>query len=95
MLMDKSMLAMPPADEWLAEYINAAISRAVYEILPDGTHYGEIPGFRGVYANADSREDCGVELRDVLEGWLILGLELGHPLPELPEINLAIDLVMG
>ena len=81
--MEKAMPAITPADESLAKYLDAALSRAVYEILPDGTYYGEIPGFRGVYANADTREDCRAELRDVLEDWLILGLEMGHILPKI------------
>jgi predicted RNase H-like HicB family nuclease len=61
----------------ITSYIHAAMRRAVYEILEDGTYYGEIPGFQGVYANADNL-DCREELQEVLEGWLALGLRLGH-----------------
>lgn len=43
----------------LKNYIRAAMGKARYEILPDdGTFYGEIPGFEGVYANADTLETC-------------------------------------
>ena len=36
----------------IREYLAAAMKRANYEILSDdGTYYGEIPGFHGVYAN--------------------------------------------
>ncbi len=39
----------------LTSYIRAAMRQARYEILPDdGTFYGEIPGFDGVYANANT-----------------------------------------
>lgn len=65
----------------LTEYIRAAMRRAAYEILPDGTFYGEISGFQGVYANAETLEACREELREVLEGWIVLGLRLGHSLP--------------
>jgi hypothetical protein len=41
----------------LTNYIRAAMRRATYEILPDGTYYGEIPGFQGVYANEQTLED--------------------------------------
>ena len=69
------MAAMMPTDESLAEYIEIAVKGAVFEILPDdGTHYGEIPGFQGVWANADSLEDCRQELKEVLEGWIIPAL---------------------
>ena len=36
----------------ITNYIRSAMRRATYEILPDGTYYGEIQGFQGVYANA-------------------------------------------
>jgi predicted RNase H-like HicB family nuclease len=65
----------------LTQYIQAAMRRAVYEILSDGTFYGEIPGFQGVYANAGTLEICREQLQEVLEGWIVLGLRLGHTLP--------------
>ena len=53
--------------------MQAAMHRARYEILlDDGTFYGEIPGFDGVYANADNLEACREELREVLEEWILL-----------------------
>jgi predicted RNase H-like HicB family nuclease len=52
----------------LTNYIRAAVRQARYEILPDdGTFYTEIPGFDGVYANANALEACRVELEEVLE----------------------------
>ncbi|MHB0876231.1 MAG: type II toxin-antitoxin system HicB family antitoxin [Anaerolineae bacterium] len=74
----------------LTSYICAAMRRAVYEILPDGTYYGEIPGLQGVYANAETLEACRDQLQEVLEGWIVLGLSLGHPLPEVDGISLTI-----
>ena len=56
----------------LTNYIRAAMRRARYEILSDdGTFYGEIPGFDGVYANADTFEACREELGEVLEEWIL------------------------
>jgi predicted RNase H-like HicB family nuclease len=65
----------------LSEYIQAAMQRAHHEIPEDGTFYGEIPGFQGVFANAETLEDCREQLREVLEGWIVLGLRLGSPMP--------------
>lgn len=66
----------------LTEYIQAALRGAKYEILPeDQTFYGNIPGFQGVWANADTLEACREELCEVLEDWIVLGLRLGHSLP--------------
>jgi len=73
----------------LTPYIQAAMRLANYEILEDHTYYGEIPGFQGVWANADSLEGCRDELQSVLEDWLILGLRMGHELPVVGGISLA------
>jgi predicted RNase H-like HicB family nuclease len=65
----------------LTSYIRAAMAQARYEILEDGTFYGEIPPLTGVFANETSLEACRDELQSVLEGWIVLGLRLGHTLP--------------
>ncbi len=52
----------------LTSYIQAAMHRATYEILSeDGSYYGEIPRFQGVWANAPTLEACREELQSVLE----------------------------
>ena len=76
----------------LTEYIRAAMRRASYEILDDRSFYGEIPGFQGVFADAETLEDCREQLREVLEGWIVLGLRLGHPMPVVDGISLAMEL---
>jgi len=79
----------------LTEYVQAAMRQAKYEILADGTFYGEIPGCQGVYANADTLEACRDELQEVLEGWIVLGLQMGHPLPVVGGIDLMAREVTG
>lgn len=75
----------------LSEYIRSAMRRATYEILSEGTFYGEIPGFQGVYANAETLEACREQLQEVLEGWVMLGLRLGHSLPVIDGIDLIVE----
>ena len=72
----------------LPEYLNKAMQLAKYELLPDGTYYGAIPGFSGVWANATTLEECREERQSVLEDWRVLGLQLGHPLPEVNGIRI-------
>ncbi len=60
---------------------------ATYELLEDGTFYGEIPACKGVWSNANSLEVCHEELQDSLEEWIILGLRLGHTLPVVNDID--------
>ena len=76
----------------LTEYIEAAMSKAKYEILSDdNTFYGYIPDFDGVYANADDLEACRSELKEVLEEWIMLGISRHLPLPIVDGIRLVVE----
>ena len=72
----------------LTNYISTAMKKASYELLDDGTFYGEIPDCPGVWGNAETLEACREDLQDALEGWIILGLRLGHTLPIIDGIDL-------
>ena len=72
----------------LTDYITAAMRNAKFETLCDGTIYGEITGIQGVYANEDTLEQCRDELQSVLEGWIILGLQFGDPIPDVNGVSL-------
>ncbi|MEH2390819.1 MAG: type II toxin-antitoxin system HicB family antitoxin [Nostoc sp.] len=65
----------------LTNYIRTAMYKATYKLLEDGTFYGEIPECRGMWANAATLEACREDLQYTLEGWIVLGLRLGHTLP--------------
>ena len=73
----------------LAEYMKTALQRATYKLL-DGRegYFGEIPGFPGLWANAATLEACQIELEEALEEWILLGLKLGHSLPEIEGVSL-------
>ena len=75
----------------LTEYIRAALRRAKYELLADGSYYGEIPPLRGVYANAGTLEECRERIQEVLEGWIVLGLRMGHSIPPVDGIELTVE----
>ncbi len=67
----------------LTQYIAAAMRKAKYEILAeDGTYYGAIPGFEGVWANTPSLEACREELAEVLEEWVLFRGSRNLPLAE-------------
>lgn len=78
----------------LSQYIQAAMRQAKYEILSDdGTYYGEIPSFQGVWANAETLEGCREDLAEVLEEWIFLNLADNTPLPIVNGIKLAVERV--
>lgn len=73
----------------LLSYIRAAMRGARYEILSDdGSFYGQIPGFDGVWANAATLEECRDELEDVLGEWILIRTADGLELPVVGEIDI-------
>jgi predicted RNase H-like HicB family nuclease len=75
----------------LLNYIREAMGKARYEILPDdGTYYGEIPGFQGVFANTATLENCREQLQEVLEEWILLSVAKNLPLPAVNGIELKV-----
>jgi predicted RNase H-like HicB family nuclease len=76
----------------LSQYIQAAMRQAKYEILSDdGSFYGEIPDFQGVYANAETLEDCREELAEVLEEWISFRLSDNLSLPAVDGLRLITE----
>lgn len=75
------------------EYCQKAIERAEYKKLEDGTWYAEVPGFKGVWANAETVEDCRKELISVLEEWIVLKLRDGDAVPEVDGLSVQITRV--
>jgi predicted RNase H-like HicB family nuclease len=72
----------------LTKYIEQAMRLAHYEAMENGRFFGSIPKCKGAWAESRTLEDCRQELRDVLEDWILLGLQLGHRLPVIAGINL-------
>lgn len=75
----------------LTEYISAAMHKAHYEFLPnDKVYYAEIDGFQGVYASANTLEECRDELNSVLEDWILFSISKGFKLPVINNLSLEI-----
>ena len=72
----------------LTNYVEQALSQAVYDKLEDGTFAGRIPLCKGVVAFGGTLRECQDELRSTLEDWILVGLKLGHPLPVIAGIDL-------
>ncbi|MBI5325707.1 MAG: type II toxin-antitoxin system HicB family antitoxin [Ignavibacteriae bacterium] len=73
----------------LTEYIEEAMNLAHYEIIEDEEpFYGEIQELQGVWATGKTLEDCRRNLRESLEGWIIVSLNKNIELPKLKDINI-------
>ncbi len=72
----------------LSNYVEEAMSQAVYDKLEDGTFAGRIPACVGVVAFGTTLRECEQELRSTLEDWILVGLKLKHPLPIVAGIDL-------
>lgn len=67
----------------LTEFIFKQLKKARYKLLKNGTYFGEIPGMRGVWANAQNLEDCREELKSAFEDWVLFKLKDGDAIPGL------------
>ncbi len=52
--------------------------------------YGEITGFKGVYANEATLEKCREELESVLEDWILFSIAKNHDLPVVDGLSLEV-----
>ncbi len=77
-----------------ARYMQAAMQQAHFELIEeDRVVFATIPGFDGLWATGETREQAEAELASVLEGWLLVGLAHHHPLPVVEGIDLAVHAV--
>jgi predicted RNase H-like HicB family nuclease len=73
----------------LIEYVEEALRRARYEIIDDEEpYYGEIEELRGVWATGKTLEECRNNLKDVIEGWILLSIKKGLPIPKLGDFEI-------
>ncbi len=73
----------------LRRYMDAAIERAIYEIIEDDEpYYGEIPGLAGVWASGPTLEACRRRLMAAVEDWILFSLQRGAVLPSLDGVTI-------
>ncbi len=73
----------------LIEYIDEALKIARYEIIDDEEpYYGEITELKGVWATGKTLEECRNNLKEVIEGWLLISIKKGLPIPKLGDVEI-------
>lgn len=67
----------------LTRFVEKTLKRAKFKLLEDGTYFGSIIGFKGVWSNAKTKKLCHVQLRDILEEWILLKVRSREKIPGL------------
>jgi len=72
----------------ITDYIEAALSKAKYEMIEDEEpYYGEVPELEGVWATGKTLEECRNYLVEVIDGWILVRLRKGLPIPPIGGYN--------
>ena len=80
----------------IREYIDAAMRQAHYELIDDEEpFYGEVPELQGVWATGKTLEECRQNLADVIDGWLLIRLSRGLPIPPVQGISIPLPQEMS
>jgi predicted RNase H-like HicB family nuclease len=72
----------------LREYIRSALELAEHVTDEDGVVIARVPNTNGFYAQGSSVEIARTELEDVIEGNILLALQLKLPIPTLPNFTI-------
>jgi predicted RNase H-like HicB family nuclease len=67
----------------IRKYLDAALARARYTRLEDGSYAAEVRGLRGVIATGRTIEKCRAALVEVVEGWVLVRVARGQRVPAL------------
>jgi len=74
-----------------SEYIGAALRRAKYEQLENGTYMATVEGLRGVIATGETIEKCREDLIEVIEEWIAIRLQRGLAIPDLDGYRVGVS----
>jgi predicted RNase H-like HicB family nuclease len=67
----------------ISQYVAAALERAHYRIVDDGTFAATVRGLKGVIATGPTLEACRRELAEVIEEWVLVRIARGLEVPRL------------
>ena len=73
----------------VTEYAEQALRKAEYYRDENGAVVGKVPGASGFFAQGDSFEAARSNLREVIEGNVVLALQLGLPIPEIAGVKVV------
>jgi predicted RNase H-like HicB family nuclease len=72
----------------LSKYVEAALKKAEYEKDENGIVIAKVPKANGFFAQGDTFEEARANLQDVIEGNVILALQLGFEIPHIEGVKI-------
>jgi predicted RNase H-like HicB family nuclease len=75
----------------MAQYVQAALKQAHYEVDEDGIVIAAVRGASGFFAQGENFEDARENLSDVIEGNVLLALQLGLPFPSMTAVIIEVQ----
>ena len=72
----------------LSRYLKAALGRAEYERDENGVIIATVPGVSGFFAQGETYEEARANLEEVIEGNILLALQLGWEVPSIPGVSI-------
>jgi len=67
----------------MTRYVEAALKEAEYVRDEDNVVIAQVPGASGFFAQGETFEEARENLRDVIEGNVLLALQLGLDIPKI------------
>ena len=72
----------------LSRYVEASLNQAEYETDENGAIVGSVPGASGFFAEGQTHEEARSNLQEVIEGNVLLALQLGWDVPSIPGVDI-------
>lgn len=74
----------------IRDYIDMALKQAHYEMIDDEEpFYGEVAELQGVWATGKTLEECRQNLAEIIDGWVLIRLARGLPIPEICGVRIV------
>jgi predicted RNase H-like HicB family nuclease len=73
----------------MTEYADKALKKAEYYRDENGVIIAKVPEAPGFFAQGDDFEEARTNLREVIEGNVVLALQLGLPIPEIKGVKMT------
>ena len=75
----------------IAHYVQAALKQAHYEVDENQVVIASVPGASGFFSQGDTFEEARENLRDAIEGNIVLALQLGLPIPPMTDVVIEVQ----